>query len=199
MGKADGNALRLLGDIYLNENLPNLALDPYLEARESKKPLDLKTQVKIAGILVNRNGLDEATELVAKIEQDVDSLDDETQLEFLLVKSGIAQNSGDAEKAAALLEQILEIDPVYGPGLLQLGRMNYSSGDYEEAIYYFERATTIKAIEDESLIALARTHVALRNYTEAARYLRRSVALSPNENVQNYLDAVVRAAERSSF
>jgi tetratricopeptide (TPR) repeat protein len=199
MGKADGNALRLLGDIYLNEDLPNLALAPYLEARSSKKPLDLKTQVKVAGILASRNGLEEAGELVAEIEKEVDQLDDETKLEFLLVKSSIAQGIGDMDKAADILEEVLNIDPVYGPGLLQLGQMNLRNGDYEEAIYYFERGTTIKSIEDESLIALARAHVALRNYGEAAKYLRRSVALSPNENVQNYLDAVVRANERSNF
>lgn len=199
MGKADGNALRLLGDIYLNENMPDLALGPYLEARKGKKPIDLKTQVRIAGILANRDGVNEAAGLVASIEADSPDMSDQLKLDFLLVKASISQSRGDMDTAQTILEEILKLDPVYGPGLLQLGRMNYDKGEFEEAIFYFERATTIKAIEEEALIAIARTHVALRNYDDAARYLRRSVALNPNENVRNYLDAVVRAGERQDF
>ncbi|MEX0331917.1 MAG: tetratricopeptide repeat protein [Puniceicoccaceae bacterium] len=199
MGKADGNALRLLGDIYLNENMPDLALGPYLEARTASKPLNLETQVKIAGILAARDGTEQAEELVERIEADASEMDDALKLDFLLVKASLAQSGGDLDTAAEILEDILKLDPVYGPGLLQLGRMNYDKGEFEESIFYFERATAIKSIEGEALIALARAHVAMRNYTDAARYLRRSVALNPNENVRNYLDAVVRAGERQNF
>ena len=196
-GEAKAPALGLLGDIYVNDGLPQLALLAYKDALVTG---DFTTSRSIRALkaLLQRGYFDQADLFMAAVE-DAHSgdLSDTQSREVLNLRAQLALAKGQDEEAAEILEQVLEQDPVNGNALMLLGEFNHKKGDIESAVFYYERALKLPKFQRDSQLQLARIYVRQKEYQLAIRQLEGALSLEYSSNVQDFLDAVRTAYNRS--
>lgn len=195
MGTLDAESYTLLGDIYLNQNMPVLALAAYQGAIESANKPDLKAPMRAASILAQTRSYDEAEALIEAIEENYDEeLSQKDRLKLLNMQAKIARQQDEPEEAAEILEEIIEVDPLNGEALIQLAEYQAEQGDIEEAVFTYERAQNIEGFEAKAFLSHAQMRVRESDYVEAVNLLNRSLALEPSKAVEDYRDRVERAA-----
>lgn len=193
-GGGNTNATVLLGDIYLNFNQPDLALELYREAA-AKADLTADRALRIARRLANIASWKELDVFFADIDAKAPGKFGPThKLEVLNIKaqSDLAQNRTDA--AAIKLADVVEADPLNGKALLLLADYYWKKDDVARAELYFERAARVEAVAPEALIQNARMLVSLREYDKAVLLLERAQLLDPRAYIAQYLEKVSGAA-----
>lgn len=193
-GHANTNATVLLGDIYLNFNQPDLAIELYREAA-SQADLSADRALRIAHRLANLGNWQDLdvffAELSAKAPQKFGAAN---QLEVLnlTAQSDLAQGRTDA--AAGKLAKVVEADPLNGKALLLLADYYWKQEDVSRAELYFERAAKVPAFAADALVQRARMLVSLKEYDKAVPLLELAQSLSPKTYIAQYLEKVSGAA-----
>jgi tetratricopeptide (TPR) repeat protein len=195
MGNADLATLSRLGDIYINNDAPQLALDAYLAALKLAGNKDTHSLIRAAKILTRSGSYDEGKVMIAQTRQQLgDRIKDADDLTLLILEARIARAENDNETAIAALDQIIERDALNGEAIIDQGRTYAAQGEFAKAINRFEQAEKIAAFERTALIAHAQTLVAQTKYAAALPLLRRALYIEPDENIEDYLKRVERAA-----
>jgi tetratricopeptide (TPR) repeat protein len=196
MGKGSVKGLNLLGDIYTNEQLFDLAAGAYVRALEADPAQAPTRAIRAARDLTARNALAESKLLVGVImDLHGERLDDEAKKELLRLRARVAVAEGAGDEEARVLEEIVKLDPLDGEALILLGQHAARSGDVERGIFYYERAASLEAFEADAKVRHAQLLVSQSRYAEALPLLRRAQTLNPRDNVQTYLDQVERVAQ----
>jgi tetratricopeptide (TPR) repeat protein len=194
LGKATPDALMLLGDIHLSQDLPRLATRAYAEAISSQRLPTAAASLRAATLLADRASWDDTETLISLIEQRYQvGLEHEQANQLLTLKARLALARGDAQQAARTLRNLLERAPMNGPALLLLADHEASQGQIEEATILYERAARLPEFQADAHVRHARMLVSRQNYAEAIKLLRQAQNLRPRENVARYLEAVERA------
>ncbi|WP_428387987.1 tetratricopeptide repeat protein [Mucisphaera sp.] len=223
LGGANADILNNLGDIYINENLYDLAVENYIRALETQPDANLARSIQAAKVLTARAELDNTASLIEAIETHrAQDLDDQQQIDLLRMKARIAVANGASDQEADILREIVELDPLDGEALILLGQHESSKvgpaqaeieaarladnsdqlGNAQaqlaehtaQATFYFERAAALEDFEADAYVRLAQLFVKLGNYEQALPLLRRAQQIKPRENVQQYLQQVERIA-----
>jgi tetratricopeptide (TPR) repeat protein len=193
---ADAVSLRLLGDIYMNQGMPGLALPNYIAAIDRSDRLPLGTAVTIAETLSRFGALAEAKDYIAAIENQYgDAIEDSVESRLLNLRAEIALAENQDAEAAEILEEVVRLDPVNGRALLLLADYHHRAGEFEEATFYYERVQNMPDFRVEALVQHARMRVAQRDYAKAVSLLSEAQRLQPRQAVENYLEAVRGALE----
>ncbi|MDQ8187783.1 tetratricopeptide repeat protein [Pelagicoccus sp. SDUM812002] len=195
MGAASPASLALLGDIFLNEGLADLAVERYTDAIKSG---DLPAQKLLTAAegLAQRGSIQQSLDLVSRIESGYSSkLSPKDELALLNLKASGALAQGDSAAASKILEEIVSKDPLNGKALLLLGDLYKSKDDTENAMIQYERASKVKGFEAKALISLARLEVALKDYSSAITNLRRANALEPKAYLEDYISRLEAASK----
>lgn len=194
---ANPSALGLLGDIYINQGLPSLAVKSYLEAVESNS-FSTSKAIRTLQAFLQRQNFDEAEMFLNRLNNLRESgfSQDETR-EVLNIEAQLALGRGNDAEAAAILEKVLESDPVNGNALMLLGGYYHREGNLEEAVFYYERAVQIASRQRAAQLQLARIYVQQKEYQDAIRQLEGALSLEYSSNVQDFLDAVKSVYNRS--
>jgi len=199
-GKPGVAVLNLLGDIYLNNLMPELALRPYMAAFDLEGgSISTSRITRTAKALMQRSFYPSAAAFLDRAEtylEDQGAFAD-SRAEFLNLRAELALGQGQSAEAAAILEEVIQVEPMNGNALLLLGNYHFRNGDYEEAEFYYERATRIDRVAVDALIQSARLHVQSKDYAKAIDRLRDAQALEYQRNVQDYLEAVESVYERT--
>jgi tetratricopeptide (TPR) repeat protein len=199
MGGSTPDSLRNLGDIYINEELFDMAVDAYVRAIGAEPGGDLKRPIRAASQLTAHGALDEATRLIDHLEsgrgEGAGELSEEDRIVLLRLRARIAVAQGSGDEEARILEQIVTLDPLDGEALILLGQHASRNEDPERAIFYYERAASLEAFEADAKVRHAQLLVGLGRYPEALPLLRRAQALKPRDNIQEYLEQVERVAQ----
>lgn len=193
-GKATTNATVLLGDIYLNFNQPDLALDLYREAA-ARADLPVDRGMRIARRLANLSAWSELDAFLGEWEPAATAkFTPDAKLEVLNLKaqSDLAQDRVDA--AAGKLAQVVEANPLNGRALLLLADYHWKQGDIERAALYFERAGKVSEFAHDALVQHARMLVSQRDYDKAVPLLESAQSLEPLAHIAQYLEKVSGAA-----
>lgn len=196
-GEAEAPALGLLGDIYLNDGLASLAVEVYIDALETG---DYPPQRSIRSLnaLLQRGHYAEAEAFINRFESlQQTALSETLSREVLNLKAQLALAKGSDAEAAALLEEVLQADPLNGNALTLLGQYHQNREEFEEAIYYYERALGLTDFQREAQLQLARIYVKQKEYLQAIRQLEAALDLQYASNVQDFLDAVRAVYNRS--
>jgi len=193
MGAADLGTLTLLGDIYMNNNSPDLALDAYLAATEKATAGDSKALLRSAELLTRSGNYEQSKSIIANIREKLD-LPESDELKLLTIEAKIARAEGDDEAAVKLLTQIVEQDALNGTAIIELASYYVDQGDMAKAINRFEQAEKIDAYEREALIAHAQARVRNGDYKAALPLLRRALQLKSDSNLEDYAQRVEKAA-----
>jgi len=198
LGKASPANLLLLGDLYLAQEAPALALEAYLAGVEAAPGKNAQRALRAAEILVSRGSLPEARALLARIQStatpDAPPAD---ELRRLKLEARIALAEGAGDKAIATLEALLQKYPSDAEALLLAGDHYLRSGDRDRALLRYEGAARIEGFEADALLKQAQLQVQAQKYTQAVELLRKAQKAKPRDNVQRYLERVEQLALRS--
>lgn len=102
---------------------------------------------------------------------------------------------GGGEETAAVLEEILKLDPLDGEALLLLGQHYGRNNQQEKALLYYERAAGLDEYEVRAKVRQAQLLVQMGRYGDALPLLRRAQELKPREDIARYLEQVERISK----
>jgi tetratricopeptide (TPR) repeat protein len=204
LGKATGDSLNLLGDIYMNENMKELALDAYLGAMEKDPDQDISRPLRAAEVLTNRGALNEAQLIIDQIRGNYSDISNDVDLTLLKLQARNDIGMGRHQDAIGVLEQIVEREPLDGEALILLARF-YSRAEgltedemedmIAKAALIYERAAKIRDYEARALLAHAQMLVGTGDYAGAVPLLERVMSIEPSDNKGRYLNQVRNARD----
>jgi tetratricopeptide (TPR) repeat protein len=197
MGAADLSTLTLLGDIYMNNQSPDLALEAYLAATKVATTHDSKALLRAAELLTRSSNYEQAKQIITQIRNQL-SLTETEELSLLTLEAKIARAEGNGDAAVELLNKIVEHDALNGEALIELANFYADQGDIAKAINRYQQAEKIEAFERDALIAHAQTRVRNGEYQEALPLLRRALQLKSDSNLEDYAQRVEKAAKSQS-
>ncbi|HYC79009.1 MAG TPA: tetratricopeptide repeat protein [Planctomycetota bacterium] len=198
LGKSTAESLSMLGDIYVNHELFDLAANAYLKALTTFPNASPDRALRAAKAMTARGALKEAKVLAEGVEERRGpSLSTADRRDLLKVRARIAVASGADAEEVKVLEEIVSLDPLDGEALILLGQQKARAGELEKAIFHYERAASLEAFEADAKVRHAQLLVSKNRYAEALPLLRRAQALKPRDNVQEYLEQVERAAAQA--
>lgn len=191
MGMAQTSSLVLLGDIYMNEGMYDLAKEAYLDVIATDKgSLQLGTSMRAADLLVRARAFDQASEVLESVEKRYTKMEQDDELRVLTLQAKVARAKGREKQAADLLESIVARDGMRGDALLELAAYHRNAGNKERAILLYERARNLEAYEYRALVAQAQFLVGEKEYAEAAALLRDALAIRREARVERFLARV---------
>ncbi len=197
MGGSSVDSLNMLGDIYVNQELYELAVKSYVKAIDMEGATPERA-VRSAKVLVARGAMEETRGLLDKLDKVfADKLSDVMNKDVLKIRARLAVAAGSAAEEAKVLEEIILVDPLDGEALILLGQNYARSGDTEKAIFYYERAEGIEQYEADAKVRHAQLLIGQGNYNEALPLLKRAQDIKPRENVREYLVQVEKVAKTS--
>lgn len=209
MGKATPDSLKLLGDIYVNLEMIELAAEAYLAAIEGGKQPSLAGIIKAAETLTNFEAFTDAEELLDGIRKVYSSIPQREDLELLTIRSRIQLATGEADKAAATLQQIVDTDPTRGRAQISLADYFIQQADEVDSaldnaddlrLTFFNKAkqrlafaANLKGFEREALLKHAQVFIKEKKYGEAVDKLTAAQAIKFEDRIQDFLEKVERA------
>lgn len=194
MGAADLTTLTLLGDIYMNNESPNLALDAYTSAVEIADSENIKPLIRAAELFTRTGNFVQAKTMIANTRGQFANLDDANDLKLLTLEAKIARAEGNDETAVATLNKIVDRDALNGEAIIELANYYAEQGDMAKAITRYQQAEKIETFERQALVAHAQARVRANDYSAALPLLRRALQLKSDNNLQDYVKRVERAA-----
>ncbi|MEC8190685.1 MAG: hypothetical protein VX033_05810, partial [Verrucomicrobiota bacterium] len=196
MGATDLKTLMLLGDIYMNNDYSDLALNAYLAAVEMADSNQSKPLVRAADVLTQTGNFSQAKELITSIRaKNATVLSDEQDLRLLTSEARIARHDGDDATAVATLNKIVERDALNGEALIELGNYYADQDLMAEAVTRYQQAAKIESSERKALVAHAQALVRKNEYREAVPLLKRALQIKNDRNLEDYTARVERAAK----
>jgi len=195
MGQAQTSTLVLLGDIYMNEALPDLAKSAYLEViAVDEGAARFDTAYRAADLLVRSANHEQAREILASIQERYEGeLTSEQELDVLTLRARVARAQGRDEEAAKLLATIVRRDGTRGEALLELASYHRAQGDTDRALLLIERAQRLEEFEYDALLEHVKIAVTDKDYRKAAELLRRALDIKREPRVERFLARVEQA------
>lgn len=195
-GHSSVESLQMLGDIYVNEELFDLAVNAYLRAMATEPGAPPNRIVRAARVMAARGAHDAAELLIEEIEHTYsDQLNESDRKDLLKLSARLAAIDGATDEEARILEEIVQLDPLDGEALILLGQYHGRKGDVEKAVFNYERAASLEDHEADAKIRHAQLLVRHGKYAEAIPLLRSAQQIKPRDNVQDYLEQVERIAK----
>jgi tetratricopeptide (TPR) repeat protein len=196
LGKSSADSLHTLGDIYLSENLMDLAARAYRRAMDVAADQPLARPLRAAELLAARGAPRQARELTAHIHKVFDArLQDDERRKLLKLEARLSMAEGiGGPEMAGFLEEIVKLDPLDGEALMLLGQYHARMNEPDRAMLYFERAAGIESFEVNARVRHAQVLVGLGRYADAIPLLRRAQEIRPRDDIARYLEQVERIA-----
>lgn len=200
MEKLPANDVIALGQLYLNQSMTESAIDCYQSAiaNESDSPAFNKALDAMQSLTRYREW-DAAKSLITAIEElptyteALKNPDHSSQL--TRSKALIELESGDAEKGAALVEQLLATDPTDAQSLILLARFKEKQKDHQSAILLLEQAAKEPEYQVEALRQHGQILVNQGDYESALGLLKRAQELKFSEELSAYIQSVESLAK----
>ena len=199
LGKATPQSLFLLGDLYMTQEIQELALNAYLEAIEKDGGQNPSRALRAAQVLVNRGAYDHARKIFGKIREGGAALPEGDELKLLKLESKVAMLSGEGAKAIETLEQIIQKNPLDGEALLLAGDYYSKNDQREKAEFRYQTAASIEGSEADAYVKHAQLLVQSQKYPQAIDLLRKAQKIRPRDNVQRYLEKMEQLARAGRF
>lgn len=195
LGRITPEQLGTLGDIYMMEEAPDLALMAYRESIEQDGWQRPARALRAADILVSRGAWDEAKSVFEKTrEVSTGKLDAADEMRLMKLEVKVAMSTGTGESAIGVLETITERNPLDGEALMLAGDYYARRGELEMAEFRYDAAAKISGFEADALVKQAQLLIKSAKYTLALEALKQAQKLRPRDNVQRYLERVEQIA-----
>lgn len=192
MGKAQDSSLILLGDIYMNEGMYDLAKGAYLSVVQADKASTrFETAYRAADLLIRSRSFDDAAEILTSMnERYRKKLSEPDELRLLTLEAKVARAQGRESEGAKLLESIVRRDGTRGDALLELAAYYQRKGNPQKALMLVERAEKLESFEYRALLDHAQFVLAERDYVKASELLRKALEIKHEPRVERFLARV---------
>ena len=197
LGKSTADSLHTLGNIYVSENLMDLAASAYRRAIDVDAKQPFARPLQSAEMLAARGALTQARQVATHIREVWEKqMEEADRRKLLKLEARLSMAEGaNSTKTASVLEEIVKLDPLDGEALMLLGQHYSGQNEPDRAIFYYERAESLDAFEVRAKIRHSQVLVGMGRYTEAIPLLRRAQELKPHDDVARYLEQVERIAK----
>jgi tetratricopeptide (TPR) repeat protein len=197
-GRASGDDLLQLGDLYVHGALPRLAVRAYQQAALKSDKFD--RLVKAAEVMTGSGALLEASELTGILRSRLSEAAAPIELKkrVLKVDAKIAAARNSGEDSIKILRELTETDPLDGDAWLLLGKAYQDKKDPERAIFAYERAAAIEAFKPDANLRLAQIFVSRQEFAKAIPLVEEAQRLKPRDSVARYLDQLRLIARSKS-
>jgi tetratricopeptide (TPR) repeat protein len=197
IGKSTVDSLFTLGDIYVSEALPDMALSAYDRAIAKNPTQPVSRAIRAAEVLAARGGLPQSKTLLTHVKANWnDTLSDTDRRKVLKLQARLTMNSGSGDaETATVLEEVIALDPLDGEALMLLGQHYNRMSQPDKAILYYERAARIDSFAANAKVKIAQVFVAQGRFTEALPLLRDAQSLKPRDDIARYIEQVERASK----
>jgi len=197
-GAADPAATLSLGHLYVQNDLPALALERYRSAITAPSPVTVSRAIEAMEMFLNLSDWERGKEVASWLDQSASyrpSLDPEKGdknlvSRFTRARAMLELETGDAATGAKRIEQWLRREPMDGPALLLLARFREESNQRVEAEMLLEQAARIPESAASAHLAHGRLLVAAGNYEKALEHLEKSQELTPDKGLASYIVAI---------
>lgn len=208
LGLADEKNLVLLGNVYIDQSQPRLALSAYSEALTRAQTFDATQALKCARILNDTGNPKEAQELVQKIREKAGkSLSSADRISLDLVEVKIARNNNQTDLVGEILKRLVQENPTNPEILLELAKFhdqNAKNETNEEALrkHIGEAKTNYLLAMQYDTTAYAANlgygQLLIRDSRalDALPYIEKALSLKKSDSLEQYASRVRRAADR---
>ncbi|MDD4737262.1 MAG: tetratricopeptide repeat protein, partial [Kiritimatiellae bacterium] len=190
LGFATDSMKSLLGDVYLNENMAELALPQYLALLQTTNaPVDHLLQAVRVMMALGR--FEEADSLLEHL--DVAPLTEKQQAQWQLASAERAWQMGSRAEAERRFRDYLKAVPLDAQVLLRLGDLLRENGKAEEALMQYERAGRADAdVAAEAAVRCGMVEVQRQRYRAALEWLEKAQTLDNQVYVGRYVEQLRR-------
>lgn len=207
-GLADEATLTLLGNIYMDQGQPQLALFSYLAAIDKSERIDVERVLRAARVLSDYGHPEKAEEFVSAVRKKAgDSLAKADRVAMMLTEVRVNQAQGHRDHVGALLQQLTALAPADGEVLLEMGRYHDAQAREEtdeaaralalaEAKTHYQLAAANEATAYAASLAYGQMLVRERRFVEAMPHLEKALHAKKSDSLDQYVSRVRRAAER---
>jgi len=207
MGLADESNLNLLGNIYLDQAQPKLALEAYSSAMDRATTLNIPQALKSAKILNDFGFPDQSAELLKKIRTAAPKLVGAERVQLDLTEVKVARSLKKNEEAGVILKQLAADIPGNPEVMLEIGKhydlVAREEPDEDKAKLAVAEAKThyMLALANETTayqanLAFGQMLVRENRAQEALVYIEKALQLKKTDSLEQYTSRVRRAADR---
>lgn len=189
LGLATTDTLATLGDLYLEERIPDPAADIYLNL-VSLENAPVKRVVRGTNALIQTNHLDQARELIKALHMRRGTLSKEELTELRITEARLHWTGGGKDAAAEIYRHVLRDNPLEGEAILRLAEFQLEANNLMKAQNLFRRSARLEKFRARAFIGLARVHLARHEYKETVEALENSLAADKNSQVEAFLKDV---------
>lgn len=198
LGVADAEMLSMLGQLYLQEGIPEEAVARFEEAFSGGELSLLRREQAVRG-LMQLDRLTDAERLLAVLGAQLKSLPDAERVPaegtVLKLNCRLKVRQGRTEEAGDLIRKGLEKNPLDGELLqLQAGVLREQDRE-EEAVLVLQRLSRIQGFEAEALLQLAQIEVDRKNWAAAVKLLERAQVFEEKPEWDDYLQQLRKMAD----
>ncbi len=190
LGLCNESMKQLLGDLYVNEGMADLAVEQYAAlAGVSNAPLDHLLQA--ARVIAAGDRLDDAERLMEKLE--AAPLSEEQRAGMNLTRADIARQRGAMAEAEKRYREYLSARPLDAGALFSLGDLLRGDGRLEEAVMMYERAGRADPAQGaDSAVRCAMVEVQRQRYRQALELLEKAQSITNQAYVARYMEQLRR-------
>ena len=169
LGASTGTSLLLLGDLYVRNEIPSLAIKSYLAALDQDERPNFERSSRALTYFAQNDDWQNASNYLVKLKSVYESeLTPQEQISLMVLEAQVAQGNEQYSAAALLLAQ-----------------NHKNSGDYERAEFYFDRAAKVDEFAFEALTDNARMAVSFRKLSRALSLLEKANNIRPSSTIDN--------------
>ena len=197
LGKAETSTLVLLGDIYMNEGMYDLASDAYLQViADDEEGQSFDNAFRAADLLIRTGAYDSAKRVLDLVQKRyAKTMTQDQELRVLTQQAKVARANGKSDEAAKVLESIVERDGTRGDALIELAKHYRSKRQIEKAELLIERAENTEKFRYQALLEHAQLKVGEREYADAASLLKQALKIKNEPRVERFLARVEAATQ----
>lgn len=204
-GALEPNTTLSLAHIYLQNDLPDLAMERYSAALTAPEPATAPRAIEGLEMLLSQEDWARAKEYMTILDQSevyrkaLDPQNGEKALVSRIVRARalLEMETGDAAAGAKLVEGWLQREPMDGSALVLLARFRKTAGLQVEAEMLLEQAARIPDSAAEAYLEHARIRIAATDYKKGLELLRKSQELKPRESLAEYIAAIAALVDGS--
>jgi tetratricopeptide (TPR) repeat protein len=208
MNIADEKSLMLLGNIYMDQSQPRLALNAFAEAMSKSPKLDVAQALKTARILNDYGNPAEAGELVQKIRETAgNNLQPADILALDLTEVKIARAQNKLQQVEIILQRLIKENPTNPDILLELAKHHDQLAKEEtneetmrkhigEAKTHYQLAIQHESTAYAANLGYGQLLIRDNRAIEALPYIEKALSLKKTESLEQFASRVRRAADR---
>lgn len=206
-GMADEANLNLLGNIYMDQAQPRLALAAYSAAIDASQKLNVPQALKAARIMNDFGFPDQAADLLKKIRSAAGNLPQAELVQLELTDVKIARSQKQNDRAATILQRLGTDAPGNPEVMLETGKfydfLAREESDEEkrkahlaEAKTNYSLALATESTAYQANLAYGQMLVREGRALEALPYIEKALSLKKSDSLEQYTSRVRRAADR---